>query len=286
MLLMTIIFDGKKLAQEKEKALRAKVDELKKQGIIPQLVSILIGNNPASKLYLGLKQKAAERVGVEFEKKEFPENVSLQEVIAQIKKSNQDEKVWGIIVQLPFELCSQGKPFKEIEKQVLNTIDPKKDVDCLTKANLELLKQGKSRFLPATVRGIMEILQIGKVSLEGKKIVVVGAKGFVGRPLVNYLRSLGNNVVGVDKETPDLKTKTKEADILISATGVPNLIKKEMVKEGAVVIDVGSPKGDVCFEEVKEVASFITPVPGGVGPMTVICLFENLLLGLKYLSTG
>jgi len=268
---MAVIFDGKKLAAQKEEILKAKVAML---NFFPKLTAVSLGDDPASQIYLRLKGHSAGRIGIDFEKKEFTEGVDYQEIIREIQKANQDEKVWGIMVQLPLPRKLEIGNWK---LEILGAIAPSKDVDCLTKENLDLLKAGKPHFLPATVRGIMEILKFGKIKLRGKKIVVVGAKGFVGRPLVDYLRSLGSDVVGVDKETPDLGTKTKEADILISATGVPNLIKKEMVKKGVVVVDVGSPRGDVDFEKVEEIASFITPVPGGVGPMTVICLFENLL---------
>lgn len=151
-------------------------------------------------------------------------------------------------------------------------------MDCLTTKNLALLKTGKPHFLPATTKAVVSVLESAKVDLAGKRIVIVGSRGFVGEPLFDYLRGQGLNVAGVDKETKNLAAVTREAGILISATGVPNLIKKEMVKEGAAVIDVGYPKPDIDFERIKKIASFITPVPGGVGPLTVISLLENVLL--------
>lgn len=270
-----MIFDGRQLALLHEKILQKRVNKLvSKIGFRPILVSVLIGENPASLKYLALKKTVGERLGFKVDVKEFPENINIQEVLAVIRQANQDEKVWGILVQLPLPKRLETGNWK---LEILGAITPSKDVDCLTQGNLELLKQGKPRFLPATVKGILSILASAKIGLPGKRIVVVGAKGFVGQPLTWYFQTLGYGVVGLDQEIEDLSQETKKADILISCTGVPGLIKKQMVKRGAVVIDVGSPKGDVCFEEVKKVASFITPVPGGVGPMTVISLFENLL---------
>lgn len=271
------VFNGRKLAWQKEKNLQKKVRQtMEKIGYQPKLVAILIGQNSASQIYLNLKEKVAERVGVDFERKDFPEDVSPGLIIEEIKKANQDEKVAGIMVQLPLPKQSA---ISNQQLAIIDAIAPEKDVDCLTTANLELLKKGKPRFLPATTKAILSIFKEEKINLAGKKIVVVGVKGFVGEPLFHYLKVLGCNVTGIDKETKDLGKVTKEADILISSTGVPNLIKTDMVKEGAVVIDVGSPKGDVDPSTALR-ASFVTPVPGGVGPLTVICLLENLCYNL------
>lgn len=263
-----IIFDGKKLANEKEKVLQEQVKKLvSKLGFAPKLVAILVGDNPASQIYLRLKGEAARRVGVDFEKKEFPENVDPQEVLSGIKRANQDDRVWGIMVQLPLP--------KELG--ILEAISPTKDVDCLTAENFGLLAMGKPKFLPATVRAVLTIIQNSKSKVKSSNVVVIGRSNIVGRPLALALTNLGATVTVCHSKTKNLADFTRRAEILISATGIPGLIKKEMVKKGAIVIDVGSPKGDIDFTEVKKAASFITPVPGGVGPLTVVSLFENLL---------
>lgn len=279
---MTIIFDGKKLAAEKEKILAKQGATFRKKfGIPPKLVAIIVGGNPASRLYLKVKEKAAKRVGIDFEKKEFPVSADPEQVILQIKNLNSDESIHGILVQLPLpkKLSIIHYPLS-----IIGAIAPSKDVDCLTPGNLGRLMIGQPRFLPATVKAVIEIITIrdrnsfaSLEDLKGKNVVVVGAGNLVGKPLAIHLKNLGATVTVCDEFTKNLAEFTKKAEILISATGIPGLIKKEMVKKGAVVIDVGSPKPDVDFKNVAQVASFITPVPGGVGPMTVVSLLENLL---------
>lgn len=257
-----IIFDGKKFAQEKEKELRKKVLKLKSA---PKLVSILVGDDPSSVLYTNLKKKAAERVGVEFEIMKFPDSISKLYLIKVIKNLNNDQRVNGIMVQLPLPLA-----LKEKTQTILNNIDQGKDVDGLTK---------RSAFIPATTKAVIRIIGIAKEKVDTKdeKIIVVGSKGMVGKSIVKELKNLKYSVEGIDKETKDLKSETSKGDILISATGVKNLIKENFVKDGAVVIDIGAPYGDVSFNKVKKKASFITPVPGGVGPVTIVSLLENLV---------
>lgn len=261
----TIIFNGKKFAQEKEKELRKKVSKLKST---PKLVSILVGEDPSSVLYTNLKKKAGERVGIEFEIMKFPDSISALYLIKVIKTLNSDETVNGVMVQLPLPVT-----LKEKTQKILNNIDPKKDVDGLTQ---------KSVFIPATTKAVIRIIGVAKENVDTKdeKIVVVGSKGTVGKSLMKELKNLKYSVVGLDQETKDLKTQTLKGDILISATGKPNLIKESFVKGESVIIDVGSPKGDVSFNKVAKIASFITPVPGGVGPVTIVSLFENLITGL------
>jgi len=279
---MAIIFDGKKLAGELAEKLDRDVTEFKvKTGITPKLVSILVGDDPASVLYTKIKQKKAKSVGIDFIKKEFPENVEPEELISVIEQLNKDNSVHGIMIQLPLPRQSV---IRNSQSVIVDTINPQKDVDCLTSVNLELVKQGKPRFLPATVQAIFKIInQIPRGAGTNSPLrcersyCVVGSSGMVGKPLADYLENQGYQVNLCDEFTPDISVFTKQADILISATGIPNLIKKEMVKAGVVVIDVGSPVGDVDFENVSQVASFITPVPGGVGPLTVISLLENTL---------
>jgi len=273
---MAIIFDGKKLAAEKEKVLTQKVAEFKKAtGITPKLVAAMIGENPASRLYLRKKSEAAERVGMKMEV--FKLN-GLSKLVSLIREKNKDKKTHGIMIQLPIKM--QNTKFKmqneNLKFKILSAIDPSKDVDCLTPENFGLLAMGKPRFLPATVKGIMAIIENWSLKIENLNVCVVGGSNIVGKPLALHLSNLGATVTICRSKTKDLEKYTRQADLLVSATGVPQLIKKDMVKKGAAVIDVGSPVGDVDFENVSEITSFITPVPGGVGPMTVVCLLENL----------
>jgi len=274
---MVVIFDGRKFAQDKEKVLQRELEKLTKKGCSLKLISILVGQDPASRLYVSLKEKAANRVGVVFEKQEFSENVDAKELTDFIKNQNNDHSVGGIMVQLPLPKKLEIGSWK---LEILGSIEPSKDVDCLTPENLGLLITGKPRVLPATVRGIWEILGkagINEKTIVSKNVCVLGRSNIVGKPLANLLINQGAAVTVGHRQTKNLSYITKRADIIISATGSPNLVKGEMVKEGAVVIDVGSPKGDVDFNSVVKKASFITPVPGGVGPMTVVSLLENFL---------
>jgi len=273
---MVVIFDGKKLAREKEKNLRQQFKLLaNKKKTAPKLVSILVGNDPASCLYTRLKKEAAERIGINFEKVEFVEEADDGQIKECIKKLNKNPRVGGIMVQLPLPVSLKDK-----QKEIVETIVPTKDVDCLTATNLGRLVMGEMILLPATVRGIWEILEkagINEKTIVGKNVFVLGRSDIVGKPLANLLINRGATVTVCHRQTKDPACLIKRADIIISATGSPNLVKGEMVKEGAIVIDVGSPKGDIDFDSVVKKASFITPVPGGVGPMTVVSLLENFL---------
>ncbi|MBI2103390.1 bifunctional 5,10-methylenetetrahydrofolate dehydrogenase/5,10-methenyltetrahydrofolate cyclohydrolase [Candidatus Woesebacteria bacterium] len=268
---MVYIFDGKKFAKDKERELAKRVKKLKKRGITPTLETVLDGNNPASVLYVSLKKQAGERVGASVnvypiadrkrEKKDFIKSL--------IRSLNRDKNVHGIMVQLPL---SPGA--REYTEEILNTISPEKDVDGL---------RDDSKFTPATVKAVIEILDFAKKQLGMEKenkditVCVAGVKGFVGSSLLKHLQALGYDVVGADKVSYRKTRKLKWSEVLISATGTPGFINESVVKEGAIVVDVGSPKGDVSFTEVAKKASFITPVPGGVGPVTVSCLLENLV---------
>lgn len=280
-----MIFDGKTFAKLKEEDLKNKVAKLREKNIFPKLVSILADDSKESALYVSLKEKFSQRIGATYEIHSFAEG-EIDQVIEDIKKANQDHLVHGIMVQLPV----MG------EEKILPMISPLKDVDCLTEENLGLVLKGEPRFLPATVRAVRDILQKATEDngqqekwLAGKNVCIIGASIIVGKPLAILLSDLGATVTICRSTTKELSEVTKKADILISATGAVELIKKEMVKEGAIVIDVGISKllregkfrvvGDVS-EEVASKASFITPVPGGVGPVTVACLFENLLLAV------
>lgn len=273
-----MIFDGKKLASGKEALLKEQVAKL---DVKPVLLAIRIGDDEASKIYLSLKAKVAQRIGIVFKEKVFPEQVNVEKVIGVIEEANLDDSVRGILAQLPLpeQQRTENPPNRRDNRQqrILETIDPEKDVDCLTPTNLGLLMMGQSKFLPATVKGILEIIQSSKCKIQGARVTLVGGSNIVGKPLAMVLSNLGATVTLCRSHTQDLKEHTLRADILVSATGQANLIKADMVKTGAVVIDAGSPHTEVDFERVQHQASFITPVPGGVGPMTVICLFENLV---------
>lgn len=273
-----MIFDGRALARKKEASLKEKLSQLAGQKM-PKLISILVGDNPESELYLSLKQKAALRVGIKNEIIRFDQEADPVEIIEHIKRLNLDAETTGIMVQLPLP---KGSLFEQYQQDLLNAIDPQKDVDCLTSENLGLLAANCPRFYPAVVKAALEILVFSNTEVSEADVCIVGASVLVGKPLAIVLSSMGATVSLCRKETKDLSFYTKNADILISAAGVAGLIKKEMVKEGAVVIDVGISRqekkvlGDV-EPEVSQKASFFTPVPGGVGPVTVACLLDNLL---------
>ncbi len=264
------IFDGKKFANGREAILLNKVRKLRLDGVTPKLVAILVGNDPASRIYVGLKQKAAERVGITLHLIKLKQ-VSAQKLLHLIKELNTNNSVHGIMVQLPLP----GKlDVSEIRTTVLDSIAAEKDVDGL---------RTKSTFVPAAVKAVLysikEAQKLGCVQKDfnGIKICVVGATGMIGRPLVEILKAKGAEIIPANTKTKDLRTETRKGDVLISATGVFGIIKGNMVKPGAVVIDVGAPKGDVDFASVNKVASFITPVPGGIGPVTVVSLLENVV---------
>ncbi|MBU0572332.1 bifunctional 5,10-methylenetetrahydrofolate dehydrogenase/5,10-methenyltetrahydrofolate cyclohydrolase [Patescibacteria group bacterium] len=261
----TIIFDGKKHALQREGALREKTECLRSKKTSPKLVSILIGQDSDSERYLSLKQKAGERTGVTIEIKRFSENISEKEVIEFIKKMNINTEIHGIMVQLPIPEQLASK-----QKEILETIVSEKDVDGMREDSL---------YLAPVVKAVMSVIaDAGKcLSLtQREKIVVVGAKGFVGRRIIKALETTDYEVEGVDLGVGNMEI-TKDAKILISATGKPNLIKAAMVKEGVVAIDIGASKGDMDFDGVVKKAAYITPVPGGIGPMTIFHLMENIV---------
>lgn len=264
----TIIFNGKEFARKKELQLKKEVNKLKKQGITPKLVSVLVGDNPASTMYVSLKKKAAERIGDILDVRNWKQDAGYGNLIEEIKKLNKDKSIHGIMVQLPLPA-----DLKVHTKEVVEAIDPKKDVDGL---------RDDSPFLHATAKAIVQIIKVANADVS-KKVCVIGAHGMVGRPLVKELKREGYEVSECHSTTKDLKDRTLAADILVSATGQNNLIKVDMVKDGAIVIDVGSPKGDIDFESVSKRAAFITPVPGGVGPVTIVSLLDNLLIAAKNL---
>lgn len=278
------IIDGKQIAADLRREMTEEVKELKKEGIEPGLAVVIVGDDPASKVYVGQKEKACQELGVYSEKCALPAETSEEELIDLVNKLNQNRKIHGILVQLPL-------PKHINEKRVLNTICPEKDVDGFHPENVGKLVVGDKTFLPCTPHGIIVLLGKSGVNLEGKEAVVVGRSNIVGKPVALLLLQKNATVCVCHSKTKDLKFHTRRADILIAAIGKPKFIKGDMVKEGVIVIDVGVNRledgklvGDVDFEAVKEKAQTITPVPGGVGPMTITMLMKNTIEAAKQQS--
>lgn len=263
---MAIIFDGKEYAAKKKILFQSSVDKVRELGVIPHLATILIGSDPASILYTNLKKKFIESLGCQVDVYNLPETVKYEEIELLIKTLNEDETVHGIMVQLPLPVG-----LKSNQKKIVDSIFTGKDVDGLRE---------DSKFLHPTSKAVMEVLAMAiyETRIDVLTVCVVGASGMVGKPLVKEFKKQGFIVLeangDTDKET--LQGLILQADAIVSATGVMNLITPEMVKEDAIVIDVGSPHGDF-VSEVSDKASFFTPVPGGVGPVTITCLAENLI---------
>ncbi|WP_337866449.1 bifunctional methylenetetrahydrofolate dehydrogenase/methenyltetrahydrofolate cyclohydrolase FolD [Ignavibacterium sp.] len=286
------LIDGKKVATEIRKELKAKIDELKSQGKpVPGLVAILAGENPASQIYVSSKSKACEEIGMKTKVEKFPTTFSEEELINVIKKYNSDKEYHGILVQLPL-------PKHINENKIIEAISPKKDVDGFHPMSIGNLVIGKETFVSCTPAGIQELLKRYYINTNGKHVVVVGRSNIVGKPIANLMlqkKYYANSIVTVcHSAAEDLSYFTKQADILIAAIGQPEMIKRNMVKEGVVVIDVGINRiedknsskgyrivGDVAFNEVAAKASYITPVPGGVGPMTIAMLLSNTFKAYK-----
>jgi len=279
------IIDGKRVAAEMKAELKAKVAALKQKGVTPGLGVILVGDDPASKSYVTAKERACEEIGIHSSDNRLPANTSQKDLMALIAKMNGDPKINGILVQLPL-------PRHLNESEVLMAVDPAKDVDGFHPMNVGRMVVGEKAFLPCTPHGVLQLLVRSGVRLDGAHIVVVGRSNIVGKPLANLLirkAELGNATVTVcHTRTKDLAFHTRQADIVIAAAGRPNTITADMVREGAVVIDVGVNRvedsskkagyrlvGDVDFEALQKKARLITPVPGGVGPMTITMLMYN-----------
>lgn len=270
---MTIIIDGKECAKKLLENLKEKISLHKKKA---GLAVILANDNPASKVYVSSKEKKAKELGFNSFVYKFDKSVSQAEIINLIKKLNDDDKIDGILVQLPlFEHLN--------EMELIESIAPNKDVDGFHPINVGKLNIGlKPYAIPCTPRGIIKLLKEYDIKLEGKNALVIGRSNIVGKPVAALLLKQNATVSMAHTKTKNLAQIAKNADIIISATGINNLITKDMVKKGAVVVDVGiirqldgSLSGDVDYKNVKEIASYITPVPGGVGPMTIACLMEN-----------
>jgi methylenetetrahydrofolate dehydrogenase (NADP+)/methenyltetrahydrofolate cyclohydrolase len=269
-----VILDGKALANKIKAQTKIEIDQLKSKGIIPGLAVILVGNNPASQVYVNMKTKACEEVGIYSINHRMPEEVNEKDLLYVIDMLNKNPLVNAILVQLPL-------PSKINEEKVIEAIDPKKDVDGFHPYNMGKLLRGQPFIFPCTPYGIMKLFEEYKIELKAKDVCVIGAGNITGKPMSYMLLNENVTVQICHIYTKNLKEKTKTADIIISATGKAHLIKADMVKEGAIVVDVGIAKvndkivGDVDFENVSKIASYITPVPGGVGPMTIAMLISN-----------
>ncbi|AXV42726.1 bifunctional methylenetetrahydrofolate dehydrogenase/methenyltetrahydrofolate cyclohydrolase FolD [Staphylococcus warneri] len=275
------LLDGKQIAKDYRQGLKDQVEVLKSKGYTPKLSVILVGNDGASQSYVRSKKKAAEKIGMISEIVHLSEDTSEEDVLSELERLNNDDSVSGILVQVPL-------PKQVSEQKVLEAINPEKDVDGFHPSNIGKLYIDEQTFVPCTPLGIMEILKHADIDIEGKNAVVIGRSHIVGQPVSKLLLQQNATVTILHSRSKDMASFVKEADIVVSAVGKPELVTKEMVKEGAVIIDVGNTpdengklKGDVVFDEVKEVASAITPVPGGVGPLTITMVLNNTLLAEK-----
>ena len=279
---MAQIIDGKLIsAKVKERIAKEVLDIKKEHDIEIGLAVVIVGDNPASRIYVNNKKKACAECNIESYEYALPESTTEEELLDLVLKLNENKRVHGILVQLPL-------PKHINEKVIINAINPDKDVDAFHPVNVGKIMIGEFSFLPCTPAGVMELIASTGVEIAGKECVVVGRSNIVGKPMAMLLLHQSGTVTICHSKTKDLKEVCQRADILVAAVGVPNLITGDMVKEGAVVIDVGMNRlpdgklcGDVEFETAKEKASFITPVPGGVGPMTIAMLMQNTLTAAK-----
>lgn len=269
------ILDGKMLSAKIKDELKTEVESLKAQNINPALAVIIVGDDPASKIYVKNKKLACEYCGIKSLEYALPSTTTQDELLALIEKLNNDNSVSGILCQLPL-------PKGLDEEAVINAISPKKDVDAFHPVNVGKIMVGNFDFLPCTPAGVMELIKLSGIEVKGKKCVVVGRSNIVGKPMSMLLLHQHGTVTICHSKTADLKAEVSQADIVVAAVGVPELIKGDMIKDGAVVIDVGMNRlpdkrlvGDVEYESCSKKASAITPVPGGVGPMTIAMLMKN-----------
>lgn len=281
------ILDGKTVANALQEEIAGRVEQFKSEtGITPCLAAVLVGEDPASQVYVRNKERACEKVGMASELFRMPEDISQQDLLALVNQLNQDDNVSGILVQLPL-------PKHLDASEVLDAIDPKKDVDCFHPSNVGLLSQGRPNFLPCTPHGVVQILKHFDLPTAGKNVCILGRSDIVGKPLALMLMQRTSETCGPDyanatvtvchSRTPNLKELTAQADILVAAIGVAKFVTADMVKPGAIVVDVGINRtdeglcGDVDYDALLEVAGAVTPVPGGVGRLTVTMLMENTL---------
>jgi len=288
------IIDGKAISQQIRSELKCEVEELIKHGVKPGLGVILAGDNPASQIYVRNKERACEKIGIYTLTKRLPAEISEGDLLSEIEQWNRDSSIHGILVQLPL-------PKHIDEHRVIESVAPEKDVDGFHPYSVGKMVLGTPRFLPCTPAGIQELLLRSEVPTDGKHVVIVGRSNIVGKPLCNILlqKAKGANatVTVCHTGTPDISHFTRQADILIVAAGRPEVVKGDMIKENAVVVDVGVNRvddatqergyrivGDVEFESARQVARAITPVPGGVGPMTIAMLLRNTVMACRFQS--
>lgn len=278
---MAKIIDGKAVSQFVKDEVKKEVSALGEKGVSVGLAVIIVGNDPASRTYVNNKKKACETTGIISEEYALPEDTTMDELLALIKELNAKKSINGILCQLPL-------PKHLDEKAVIENIDPIKDVDAFHAVNTGHIMIGDYSFLPCTPAGIMEMLKYYNIEIEGKECVVIGRSNIVGKPMAMLLLQKNGTVTICHSRTKNLKEVTSRADILVAAVGIPYFVTADMVKDGAVVIDVGMDRnkegklcGDVDFAEVEKKASYITPVPGGVGPMTIATLMKNTVTAAK-----
>lgn len=281
---MAEIINGKELAKNIKQSLKQEVDKLKEDGIIPKLAVILVGNDEASKVYVRNKSKACNKTGIEYEEYILEETTQMDELLSLIEKLNKRADISGILLQSPLP--------KHLDINVaFRAIDPSKDVDGFHPMNVGKLVLGQDTFVACTPYGVMRMLEAYNINIEGKNAVIIGRSNIVGKPLVQCLLSKNATVTVCHSRTKNIEEITKKADLIVAALGKANFVKEDMVKEGCVVIDVGINRlengklvGDVDFEQVSKKASYITPVPGGVGPMTIAMLMNNVVKAAKELE--
>ncbi len=278
---MTII-DGKAVSAGVKARIKSETEKLRSEGIIPGLAVIIVGEDPASKIYVASKEKACTDIGFYSEKYALPESVTQDELLNLIKKLNNNDRINGILCQLPL-------PPHLDEKAVIDAIDPQKDVDAFHPQNVGKIMIGDYDFLPCTPAGVMELLSAYNIEITGKKCVVIGRSNIVGKPMAMLLLHKNGTVTVCHSKTVGLSEICRSADILVAAVGKAKFVTADMVKDGAVVIDVGMNRpeggklcGDVDFENVAAKCSYVTPVPGGVGPMTIAMLMQNTLTAAKH----
>lgn len=273
------LLNGREIAKDYRAGLQEQVEALKEKGITPNLTVVIVGNDGASLSYVKSKNKAAEKIGMASDIVHLEESATEEEVLDTVRRLNEDEKVHGILVQVPL-------PKQVDENKVLEAIAPEKDVDGFSPINIGRLYTGQETFIPCTPLGIMELLK-HTGSLEGKDVAVIGRSHIVGQPVAKLLTNENATVTLMHSRTKNMVEKLKDFDVVVSAVGKPGLVKGEDLKEGAIVIDVGNTVvdgklvGDVDFESAQEVASYITPVPGGVGPLTITMVLNNALVAAK-----
>lgn len=273
------LLNGREIAKDYRAGLQEQVEALKEKGITPNLTVVIVGNDGASLSYVKSKNKAAEKIGMASDIVHLEESATEEEVLDTVRRLNEDENVHGILVQVPL-------PKQVDENKVLEAIVPEKDVDGFSPINIGRLYTGQETFIPCTPLGIMELLK-HTGSLEGKDVAVIGRSHIVGQPVAKLLTNENATVTLMHSRTKNMVEKLKDFDVVVSAVGKPGLVKGEDLKEGAIVIDVGNTVvdgklvGDVDFESAQEVASYITPVPGGVGPLTITMVLNNALVAAK-----